>query len=93
MRPVLDLPGSRVFLLVDKLHRRPDRNGGEGVEDLLHPAVKLPDVVDLQAGLGDLQGARQVLVAHVHQVNKLQVEVLHGHLQAGEVGGLAVYWD
>jgi len=66
---------------VDKLDGGPDGNGGEGVEDLLDALVELSDVLDLEAGVGDLQGARQVGVTQAGQGLVLEVELLDRHLK------------
>ena len=61
------------LLLHHELHRCPDCDGGEGVEDLLDPLVQLPDVVHLHPGVGDLDGARELLVSHVSHLDKLEI--------------------
>jgi hypothetical protein len=65
---------------VDKLDGGPDGDGGEGVEDLLDAFVELADVLDLEAGVGDLQGAGEVGMAQAGQRLVLKVQLLDRHL-------------
>ena len=71
--------------LVDELDCRPHCNGRKGIEDLLHAFVKLPDILDRQAGVIDLKCARKVGLPEVSHSPILEVQVFEGPLEGSQV--------
>lgn len=54
------LSATKDCTLVNKLDCGPHRDGGEGVEDLLHSLVQFTDVLDLHSGVGYFKCSGQV---------------------------------
>ena len=69
-----------------ELHRGPDCDGGERVEDLLDTLVKLSDILDLHPRLHDLQCPGEIGVTQTLESLVLEVQLLHGTLESLKIG-------
>ena len=71
--------------LVDELDCCPHGNCWKGIEDLLHAFVKLPDVLDRQAGVVDLERAWKVGLPEVSHGPVLEVQIFERPLKGSQV--------
>lgn len=73
---------------MDELDRRPHGDGGEWVEDLLDPLVKLSDVLDRETSVIDLQGSWKIGLSKILHRPVFEVQILERFLESCQAGAL-----